>query len=167
MRYQPDKPWTLHTIQRYSLFIYLFIYLSNSFIFIKWTKTRTFYLCKVTHSFVVFQVIRRDLINAIRKKWPQLYADVDNIISHQDNAHSHTAHQMQFEIDLIGFRKIVHPPYSPDLAPLDFAFFPLLKCCLRGKRFAAAAELNQATINIIWKLPHTWFQDVFDKWCST
>ena len=105
-------------------------------------------------------------MNTIRKKWPELYADVENIIFHQDNAPSHTARQMQFEIDLIGFRMIVHPPYSPDLAPLDFAFFPLLKSYLRGERFADAKELNQATINFIRKLLHMWFQDVFDKWIS-
>ncbi|WAR05433.1 hypothetical protein MAR_020802 [Mya arenaria] len=27
----------------------------------------------------------------------------------------------------LGFKRAIHPPYSPDLAPLDFAYFPKLK----------------------------------------
>lgn len=42
----------------------------------------------------------------------------------------------------------------------------MLKPRLRGKRFADAKELNQATVNFIRKLhvPHSWFQSAFDKW---
>ena len=103
-------------------------------------------------------------MNALRKKRPELYADVENLIFHQDNAPSHTAQQTQLEIDVLGFRKIVHPPYSPDLAPLDFAFFPLLKSHLRGRRFSDATELNMAALAFIRTLPQTWYQTVFDKW---
>lgn len=51
------------------------------------------------HSFIALLVIRRDLMNALR---PELQADVENIIFHQDNARSHTARETPFEIDLIG-----------------------------------------------------------------
>jgi hypothetical protein len=30
---------------------------------------------------------------------------------------------------------VSHPPYSPDLAPCDFALFPKLKMKLKGRRF--------------------------------
>ena len=31
-----------------------------------------------------------------------------------------------------GHRLLPHPPYSPDLAPSDLYFFPVLKQCLQG-----------------------------------
>jgi histone-lysine N-methyltransferase SETMAR len=31
----------------------------------------------------------------------------------------------------------IHPPYSPDLAPSDFYFFPKLKPFLAGQRFSS------------------------------
>lgn len=44
------------------------------------------------------------------------------------------------------------PPYSPDLAPIDFAFFPYLKSKLRGQRFLDLNDLRYATKDIIQKL---------------
>lgn len=78
------------------------------------------------------KVVRRDLMHALRKKRPILAANKENIIYHQDNAPSHTAEQTKLELDLLGFSRISHPPYSPDLAPMDFALFPYLKAELRG-----------------------------------
>ena len=37
--------------------------------------------------------------------------------------------------------RIQHAPYSLDLAPFDFAFFPQLKSDLHGKRFIDLYEL--------------------------
>ena len=38
--------------------------------------------------------------------------------------------------------RIQHDPYSLDLAPFDFAFFPQLKSDLHGKRFSNMYELR-------------------------
>ena len=53
--------------------------------------------------------------------------NLENVVLHQDNAPSHTAKSTQLEIDLLDFQCVDHPPYSPDLALLDFAYFPKLK----------------------------------------
>jgi hypothetical protein len=37
---------------------------------------------------------------------------------------------------------IPHPPYSPDLAPCDFAFFPRLKIKLKGRRFETVSDIK-------------------------
>jgi hypothetical protein len=36
---------------------------------------------------------------------------------------------------------VLHPPYSPDLAPCDFFLFPRLKSILKGKQFQDVAEI--------------------------
>ena len=38
--------------------------------------------------------------------------------------------------------RIQHDPYSLDLAPFEFAFFPQLKSDLHGKRFSDMYELR-------------------------
>ena len=40
------------------------------------------------------------------------------------------------------YGRIQHAPYSLDLVPFDFAFFPQLKSDLHGKRFSNLDELH-------------------------
>ena len=68
----------------------------------------------------IFQVLRRDLVSALKKKRPGL--PMDYFLLHQDNASPHTAESTRLEINLIGFGTVSHPPYSPDLAPIDLCF---------------------------------------------
>lgn len=70
----------------------------------------------------------------------------------------------QLEIDVLGFGRIDHPPYSPDLAPFDFAIFPEIKSQLKGRRFSSLSELRSATANIISQYNQDWYRDIFDKW---
>jgi hypothetical protein len=43
-----------------------------------------------------------------------------------------------------GFEIHSHPPYSPDLAPIDFFLFPKLKAKVRGKRFGSNKGVTEA-----------------------
>lgn len=115
-------------------------------------------------SLICFQVVRRDLIQALRKKRPGMAQELENIILHQDNAPAHTAVQTTLEIDLLGFERISHPPYSPDLAPMDFALFPAIKSQLRGMKFDNLGELKLEVSRIISKFDKQWFQNVFKSW---
>jgi hypothetical protein len=60
-------------------------------------------------------------VQALRKKRPQLASSLDHVILHQDNAPAHTSQKTQLEIDLLEFQCLKHPPYSPDLAPMDLS----------------------------------------------
>jgi hypothetical protein len=42
------------------------------------------------------------------------------------------------------FEKIEHPPYSSDLAPINYYLFPNLKKELRGTKFWSAEEMMSA-----------------------
>jgi len=37
-----------------------------------------------------------------------------------------------------------HPPYSPDLAPCDFWFFPKVKMTMKGKGFESIQDIEAA-----------------------
>lgn len=89
---------------------------------------------------------------------------LDRIILHQDNAPGHRAESTQLEISLLGFEILEHPPYSPDLAPMDFRVFPELKSSLRGIRFDSAEDLTKQTQRIVSSLTPEWYTETYSKW---
>ena len=91
-------------------------------------------------------------------------------ILQMDNAPCHRANATQFHIkDVLGWKQIVHPPYSPDLAPSDFHLFRSMKNHLRGVQFQNNTDLENWLTNFfeskngtnfyqrgIQKLPEKW-----------
>ncbi|GBM96642.1 hypothetical protein AVEN_200507-1 [Araneus ventricosus] len=52
-----------------------------------------------------------------------------------DNTIPHTARDTKEHIRCLGWKRLDHPAYSPDLAPSDFHLFPALKSALLGRHF--------------------------------
>jgi len=63
-----------------------------------------------------------------------------------------------------GTAVIPHPPYSPDLAPLDFFLFPKLKSTLKGKRFESIDEIKTNSVTELKAIPKDAFLECFQKW---
>jgi len=61
-----------------------------------------------------------------------------------DNAPAHRTLATQRKLAYLGFRCLDHPPYSLDLAPLDYHLFPGLKKQLKGRHFSSDAEVIAA-----------------------
>ena len=59
----------------------------------------------------------------------------------------------------MGIKTVPHPPYSPDLAPCDFCFFPKL----RGCRYETIEEMKAAVANVIDTLTQEDFKGTFQK----
>jgi histone-lysine N-methyltransferase SETMAR len=51
---------------------------------------------------------------------------------------------MRAQLDELGYTVLPHPPYSPDLAPSDYALFYKMKEPLRGKTLTDADALQGA-----------------------
>jgi len=108
------------------------------------------------------QVLRRDLVRAIKRKRPDI--NLETVLLHQDNAPSHRAASTQLEIDLLDFKTVDHAPYSPDIAPMDFRVFPVLKRELKGKQYADFSELSRAAQTIIGRFDRQWYVDTYKQW---
>jgi histone-lysine N-methyltransferase SETMAR len=52
---------------------------------------------------------------------------------------AHRALATQKKLAYLGFQYLDHPPYSPDLAPLDYHLFSGLKKRLKGRNFSSDA----------------------------
>src|SRR6266496_2694956 len=78
-----------------------------------------------------YQETLKKLKCSIRRKGPSL----QEVILHHDNARPHTAQATTAAIAVKGWSVLLHPAYSPDLAPSDFHLFDPLKDYLRGQKF--------------------------------
>ncbi|GBN97200.1 hypothetical protein AVEN_189089-1 [Araneus ventricosus] len=55
-----------------------------------------------------------------------------------DSAILHTARETKEHIRRLGWERLDHPPYSPDLAPPDFHLLSVLKSALLGRHYRNA-----------------------------
>ena len=58
----------------------------------------------------------------------------------------------------MGIKTVLHPPYSPDLAPCDFWLFPKLKENLRGNRYSTIEDMKEAVTRVLNTLIQEDFQ---------
>lgn len=83
---------------------------------------------------------------------------------HHDNAPvHHCAVVMQF-IEENNIRVLPHPPYSPDLAIMDFWVLPKLKDALRGRHFETRSALGSAIYQYLTHVSENFFVDAFAEW---
>ena len=80
-----------------------------------------------------------------------------------DNARTHTARATIDALETLKFEVLSHPPYSPDLAPNDFHFFPHLKRDLKGTHFTSDDEVKQAVTSWIKQRTPEFFIDGMRK----
>ncbi len=111
---------------------------------------------KMTVTAKVYIGILARLREAIRRKRPAIWNDNSYRILH-DNVPAHTAMPMFAAMVETSMKTMNHPPYSPDLAPMDFWFFPYLKSQIRGQIFPSVPALQDALMEIISKMPQSLF----------
>jgi len=80
-----------------------------------------------------------------------------------DNARPHTARTTIDAPETLKFGVLSHPPYSPDLAPSDFHFFPHLKRDLKGTHCTSDDKVKQAVTSWIKQRTPEFFTDGMRK----
>ena len=66
------------------------------------------------------------------------------VLLQQDNARVHTCKSAMDAVERNGYELILHPAFSPGLAPSDFFLFPNLKRDIRGCHFLSDEEVVMA-----------------------
>ena len=61
----------------------------------------------------------------------------------------------------MGIKIFPQPPYSPDFAPCNVCFFPILKEKLRGCRYETIVEMKEAMTKVIDTLTQEDFHGAF------
>lgn len=103
----------------------------------------------------------RSFLKALRMRRPQLVER--GWFFHMDNAPCHTSATTKEFLVTKYIRTISHPPYSPNLAPADFFFFPKMKSALAGVKIEGNNVKTEweRVCNTITKDD---FMDAFNKW---
>ena len=60
--------------------------------------------------------------------------------------------------------ELLHPPYSPDLAPCDFFLFPRLKRQLTGRKYQTRKNLGSAIFQFLNSIPRKDYENAFKNW---
>ena len=63
------------------------------------------------------------------------------VLFFHDSALAHQALAAQKKLAYLSFHCLNHPPYSPDLVPLDYHLFPGLKKQLKGRHLSSNTEV--------------------------
>ena len=81
-----------------------------------------------------------------------------------DNAPAHKSATVQEYLKESGLDVLDHPPYSPDLSPCDFRFFPRLKKKLARHRFESCFGIGSAVYQCLQHIPKEDYWAAFQKW---
>ena len=79
---------------------------------------------------------------ALNEKHPEL-VNRKCIIFHQDNARPHVSLITRQKLLQLGWEVLIHPPYSPDIAPSDFHLFWSLQNSLNGKNVSSLEDCKR------------------------
>ena len=111
---------------------------------------------------------------ALDEKHPEL-VNRKRIIFHQDNARLYVSLMTRQKLLQLGWEVLIHPPYSPDIEPLDFHLFRSLQNSLSGKNFNPLEDCKRYLEQFfaqkdkkfwedgIMKLPEKWHKVVEQK----
>ena len=87
-----------------------------------------------------------------------------HLILHMDNAKPHNSKMATEKIAELGFERLKHPPYSPDISPCDFFLFGYVKSQLRNYNVKSSFELSKAVREICEKIDINIWQSVYESW---
>jgi len=104
------------------------------------------------------QEILARLRDAVHRKRPELWEN-QTLVLHHDNAPVDASLLIRNRTSVV-----LHPPYSPDLAPADFFLFPKLKTTLKGRRFQTIEEIQENAMRELRAITQSAFQEAFQQW---
>jgi histone-lysine N-methyltransferase SETMAR len=86
------------------------------------------------------------------------------LVVHLDNCSVHTSAATMHCMDEHGMRRLIHPPYSPNLAPSDFYLFPRAKEKLLDIAVVDEDDLFYRLQEILNEIPAAELRQVFQNW---
>lgn len=110
---------------------------------------------------VYCQQLRR-LKEVLQKKRPSLINRKGVILQH-DNAKPHTARITKNLLEEFGWEIMLHPPYSPDLAPTDFHLFRSLQSNLSGFKCSSREEVEIKLESFFKSKPSEFYKEGIEK----
>jgi len=110
-----------------------------------------------------YVAVLKHLREAVCRKRPQLWTNQSWVL-HHDNATAYSLFLVRNFLVKNETTIVPQPPYSPDLAPVDFFLFPKLNYTLKGCCFDTFDEIQKNSMKELFAIPKEAFQKVFQSW---
>jgi len=81
-----------------------------------------------------------------------------------DNAPAHNALSVKQCLANKNITVVEHPPYSPNLAPCNFSFFPKIKSVLKETHFVSVEDVKSKTPESLNSLTEYNLRNCFEHW---
>ncbi|KAG5308006.1 SETMR methyltransferase, partial [Acromyrmex insinuator] len=94
----------------------------------------------------------------IERKRPELI-NRRSVVFHHDNARPHTSLITQQKLRELGWEVLMHPPYSPDIAPSDYHLFRSLQNSLNGVKLASKETCENHLKQFFDQKPQKFYRD--------
>ena len=107
-------------------------------------------------------VVLRKLKNYYKSRRPKTGLKYVRLL--HDNAPAHKARIVTDFLESEKVTVLLHPLYSPDLAPCDYFLFPKLKYHLSGRRYNSRNALGSAVYQCLMGVPIEEYEKFFQKW---
>ena len=108
------------------------------------------------------KVLRR-LRENVGHQWPEMWKNGDWLL-HRDNVPAHASLIVREFLTKNNMTTVLHPAYSPDLAPCDFYMFPKMKLRLKGRCFVSTEEIQAESQQVPNMLTPADFIECLQKW---
>ena len=107
-----------------------------------------------------------EVLERLRKRVVRIRPELarNGWILHHDNAPAHSSLAVRHYLNEKNITVLPHPPYSPDLAPLDFYFFPKIKIELKGHRYGTIEKVQKVTTAVLKQITSEGVQGCFQAW---
>ena len=110
----------------------------------------------------MWEVYYVEILREFRKRFlvkkPALFKSAQWHFYH-DNIPAHNSILVADYLTKMGIKTVLHPPYSPDLAPCDFWLFPRLRGCC----YETIEEMKEGVTKVIDTLTQEDFHGAFQK----
>jgi len=103
-----------------------------------------------------------ETLTALKRRIKRIGIRNETLLQH-DHIRPHTTAATRDAIQCLDFSVLLHPPYSPDLAPSDFHLFQKLKEHLKGQCFGCDEEMKSVVRKWCQKQTTNFFKDRFQK----
>lgn len=116
----------------------------------------------------VFYCDQLERLNQAMKKIRPGLVNRKGVVFHHDNARPHTSIMTRNKLKELGWEVLMHPAYSPDLAPSDYHLFLSLQNFLNGVTMASREDCERYLVQFIDQKSQKFYSDGImilpDKW---
>ena len=116
----------------------------------------------------ITSIVYCEQLQRVNEKLLEIRPGIRQIRYLHDNARPHVAKATREKLLELGWEVLVHPPYSPDMAPTDYHLFNSLSNFLRGRQFADETEVSDLLNSFFASKPQDFYSrgilSLPDRW---